>query len=970
MPSRKRKIEPVDVYEEAYRDGDNSNALVMESSKKKKTGVSNKLVTASGQKMDLKKSKKIKELRQKKEQKLTKNEKRELKKLEERKKEKKTRAELIASLQDFQMSTELTAQITPTIAKNSAKVVEKKFPNKIRANNGTLEEEKTTRKVTVHYDTGSSGSEDESEEERKEEESVKSVCKALQEPKIEEKVDLSMVTRTAQEKAQELKEKEERRNKEKTFFKLLAKIKGQKVVVNRDPGIEKQRSHLPIYAEEQMLVEQVNENTVTIISGETGSGKTTQIPQFLYECGYTSNGHMIGVTEPRRVAAMSMSERVGRELNNPEVSSFQIRFEGNRTEKTKILFMTDGVLLKELQTDVQLKKYSVIVIDEAHERSMYSDVLIGLLSRIAIQRAKSGTPLKLIIMSATLRISDFMQPRLFPSALPKLINVESRQFPVTIHFEKKTPDDYIAAAYQKVCKIHDRLPEGGILVFVSGQKEVHRLIKLLSATYPTPQGREKVDGKDDSNVDEKETEERLDDEVDFDEAGLGECDEDSDDEEEKDEYALTAPKLDYAKKGPLYCLSLYSMMPSHLQHKVFEDPPEGHRLCVVATNVAETSLTIPNIRYVVDTGKEKRRDYDPITGVYQFNVSWISQASASQRSGRAGRVSAGHAYRLYSSAVFEDFSKFPPPEILHKPIDQVVLHLKAMNIKKVGNFPFPTPPEKDQIQMAEERLRKVGAVETKPGQDVSSITTLGRTLLAFPLAPHFGKMIVLSNQHSVMPFMVTLISALTVREPMINIASMEGSDNVETQELMVMLLRKRRQWSKMGQTKRFGDLNVLLRALGTADFEKLDRGGCVKVGLRYEAVREVRKMRRQLTLLINKSLKLKEPLVLDPEAKPPTETQVKIMRQIFVVCQQEQIARKVKGKEIPKGAYQTQKLKEFVFIDPASVLVKEEPEFVLYQEIVQLDGQMKMQMVLEVEPDWMNTIAKDVKFPQLNQKTE
>jgi ATP-dependent RNA helicase DHX37/DHR1 len=151
---------------------------------------------------------------------------------------------------------------------------------------------------------------------------------------------------------------------------------------------------------------------VTIISGETGSGKTTQVPQFLYEAGYTSNGHLIGVTEPRRVAAMSMSERVGKELNDAECSSYQIRFESNRTDSTKILFMTDGVLLKELQADVKLSKFSVIIIDEAHERSMYSDVLIGLLSRICIQRAKQGIPLKLVIMSATLRLSDFMQPRL------------------------------------------------------------------------------------------------------------------------------------------------------------------------------------------------------------------------------------------------------------------------------------------------------------------------------------------------------------------------------------------------------------------------------------------------------------------------------------------------------------------------------------------------------------------------------
>ena len=182
--------------------------------------------------------------------------------------------------------------------------------------------------------------------------------------------------------------------------------------------------------------------------------------------------------------------------------------------------------------------------------------------------------------------------------------------------------------------------------------------------------------------------------------------------------------------SPLYCLPLYSLLSSAKQHRIFEPPPEGTRLCVIATNVAETSLTIPNIRYVVDSGKEKRRDYDPITGVSQFNIHWISQASAEQRSGRAGRVQAGHAYRLYSSAMFENFTVFSQPEILNKPVDQLVLHLKAMNIVKVSNFPFPTPPKADQLEIAEKRLTLMGAL-TSDGK-------VGYKLLNHPLnVKHF-----------------------------------------------------------------------------------------------------------------------------------------------------------------------------------------------------------------------------------------
>ena len=195
---------------------------------------------------------------------------------------------------------------------------------------------------------------------------------------------------------------------------------------------------------------------------------TTQVPQFLYEGGYTTKG-VIGVTEPRRVAAVTMSRRVGMELNRTsDMVSYQIRYEGNATENTIIKFMTDGVLLKEIENDFFLSNYSVILIDEAHERSFFTDILLGLLSRIVPMRKKQGKELKLVIMSPTLRVEDFTgNTRLF-STPPPVISVESRQFPVTVHFNKRTPDDYLHEAFRKVCKIHRTLPSGGILVFVTG----------------------------------------------------------------------------------------------------------------------------------------------------------------------------------------------------------------------------------------------------------------------------------------------------------------------------------------------------------------------------------------------------------------------------------------------------------------------------------------------------------------------
>lgn len=218
---------------------------------------------------------------------------------------------------------------------------------------------------------------------------------------------------------------------------------------------------------------------------------------------------MVGITEPRRVAAISMSKRVNDEMNFAEedgICSYQIRYEGNYSPNTKLKFMTDGVLLKEVQTDFMLNKYSAIIIDEAHERSVYTDILIGLLSRIVPLRNKRGNPLKLIIMSATLRVEDFTENRRLFKEKPPPIKVDARQFQVSVHFNKHTLDDYLAEAFRKVCKIHERLPEGGILVFVTGQQEVNVLCSKLRKMYPNKisddAAKEELKQKDDEEGDE------------------------------------------------------------------------------------------------------------------------------------------------------------------------------------------------------------------------------------------------------------------------------------------------------------------------------------------------------------------------------------------------------------------------------------------------------------------------------------
>lgn len=362
------------------------------------------------------------------------------------------------------------------------------------------------------------------------------------------------------------------------------------------------RKELPVYMQETEILDSIENNLVTIICGETGSGKSTQVPQFCYEYGYSGSTRpgMIGITQPRRVAATALAKRISEELNYElgQQVGYQIRYDKKfMTENTKIKLMTDGLLLKELELDFLLNKYSLIIIDEAHERSVNTDILISLLTRIVKIRlqlslqerlsepatqSRKYHPLRLVIMSATLRVADFMEnKRLFPVAnekselvqKPRLIKIESRQYPVSIHFSKVTKEDYQEETFKKVVKIHKTLPPGHILVFMTGRQEIQVMIERLKIELG--EAKTKADGQSDSDESMHSGDEKS----------GGDEGEDSSDE---------------SYKMPAQILPLYSMLAPEQQMKVFEPPKEGHRLIVVSTNIAETSITIPNIRYVVD----------------------------------------------------------------------------------------------------------------------------------------------------------------------------------------------------------------------------------------------------------------------------------------------------------------------------------------------------------------------------------
>ncbi|TPX35414.1 hypothetical protein SeMB42_g07172 [Synchytrium endobioticum] len=798
----------------------------------------------------------------------------------------------------------------------------------------------------------------------------------------------------------------------------------------RPPELAVARISLPVTGEEQPIMETITYNDVTILCGATGSGKTTQVPQFLLEAGFGDPRHpiypgIIGVTQPRRVAAISVAKRVAEEtgLKKGEVA-YQIRFDATTVKEgvTRLKFMTDGILLRELSTAASagdaenvnycssekrsakgkptnvehllLTKYSCIIVDEAHERTLGTDILVGWLARL-VKLRNSGRinnvkPLKLVVMSATLRVEDFTNnTTLFPpSRIPPVINVEGRQFKVTIHYNRKTPDlDYLGDAYKKICKIHTRLPPGGILVFLTGQGEIQSLVGKLRRSFP-PSSHNALErdvivetrtGKNDvanGLFEETETglaadeQDRVNDfEVQEDGSDDGERSEeddvdilDGDSEGEGDETSWMPSEDQQAM--PLHVLPLYSLLPTQAQLRVFEVPPPGSRLCIVATNVAETSLTIPNIRYVIDTGKVKERLFDSKTGTQTYSVKWTSKASANQRSGRAGRVGVGHCYRLFSSAVFHDgFEEFTRPEILKTPVEGVVLQMKAMGIHQVINFPFPTPPDRDALRVAEKLLIHLGAIDPTSLR----VTGLGRLMARFPVSPRYAKMLAVAVEQSplLLAYTVAMVAGLSSGDPFIRHDDDDDDTEVVDNNEKERRSAKRKEWFKIMQI--FGGDNPtsdslkLLHAVGAYAAESTKAGPnklelfCDSHYIRFKAMSETTRLRRQLTTIIQAELASHhnvKALTVDPFMPPPNAQDSLALRQIIYSGFPDRIAKLVdengvyvkKGVQSGKPVYTTMygSEDEIALIHPSSSIfsVRPAPKYLAYEEVVGREERM------------------------------
>lgn len=457
-------------------------------------------------------------------------------------------------------------------------------------------------------------------------------------------------------------------------------------------SIQEQRQSLPIYKLKKELVQAVHDNQVLVVIGETGSGKTTQVTQYLAEAGYTTRGK-IGCTQPRRVAAMSVAKRVAEEFGCRlgEEVGYAIRFEDCTGPETVIKYMTDGMLLREILVDETLSQYSVIMLDEAHERTIHTDVLFGLLKQLVKRRPD----LRLIVTSATLDAEKFSG--YFFNC--NIFTIPGRTFPVEILYAKQPETDYLDAALITVLQIHLTEPEGDVLLFLTGQEEIDHACQSLY--------------------------ERM--------KGLGK----------------NVPEL--------IILPVYSALPSEMQSRIFDPAPPGKRKVVVATNIAEASLTIDGIYYVVDPGFAKQNVYNPKLGLDSLVITPISQASAKQRAGRAGRTGPGKCFRLYTESAYRnEMSPTTIPEIQRINLGMTTLNMKAMGINDLLSFDFMDPPSPQALISAMEQLYSLGALDEE-----GLLTKLGRKMAEFPLDPPLSKMLLASVDLGCSDEILTIIAMIT-----------------------------------------------------------------------------------------------------------------------------------------------------------------------------------------------------------------
>ncbi|WP_251041733.1 ATP-dependent RNA helicase HrpA [Arthrobacter sp. ISL-30] len=680
-------------------------------------------------------------------------------------------------------------------------------------------------------------------------------------------------------------------------------------------------AELPVSERREDLMAAIAANQVTIIAGETGSGKTTQIPKMCLELGLGEKG-LIGHTQPRRLAARTVAERIAFELGvelGQEVG-FQVRFTGEVSKDTRIKLMTDGILLAEIQRDKLLRKYSVIIVDEAHERSLNIDFILGYLKRILPQRPD----LKVIITSATIDPQRFARHFGSEEAPAPIVEVSGRTYPVEIRYRPlsqpaggaavgedgvEDSDDELEEDRDPLDAVCDAVDElaleapGDILVFFSGEREIRDAAEAINARIQTNR--------------------RL--------AGTE-------------------------------VLPLFARLSLQEQHRVFN--PGSKRRIVLATNVAETSLTVPGIKYVIDTGTARISRYSHRTKVQRLPIERVSQASASQRSGRCGRVSEGIAIRLYSEDDFESRPLFTDPEILRTNLAAVILQMTAMGVargpKDVENFPFVEPPDSRAINDGVTLLRELGALSTpkaaSPEADMSKagtakagdkarggLTAVGHKLAQLPVDPRLGRMIVEAGRRGCVKEVMILAAALTIQDPR---ERPQGDGSGKQQLASEKHARFRDENSDFtGYLNLWNYIQDKQRELSSTQFRRL----CRNEFINYLRIREWQDLFTQLR-------QLAKPLGITIDNK----------RQADPVGNHEGIhVSLLSGLLSHIGLYDERK-REYVgargtrfAIFPGSALFKKSPAFVMAAELVET-SRLWARVAAKFDPLWVEQVAPDL----------
>ena len=622
--------------------------------------------------------------------------------------------------------------------------------------------------------------------------------------------------------------------------------------------IEETRKSLPIYAYRENLLEAIENYQILIIEGETGSGKTTQIPQYLHESGYTDGNMKIGCTQPRRVAAMSVAARVAEEMGvklGNEVG-YSIRFEDCCSEKTILKYMTDGMLLREFLSEPDLANYSVIIVDEAHERTLHTDILFGLIKDISRFRKD----IKVLISSATLDAEKFAS--FFDDA--PIFRIPGRRFPVDIFYTKAPEADYLDACVVSVLQIHLTQPEGDILVFLTGQEEI------------------------------ESCQEQLQDRI----RKLG------------------------TKIRELVILPIYANLPSDMQSKIFEPTPPGARKVVLATNIAETSLTIDGIIYVIDPGFCKQKSYNPRTGMESLVVTPISKAASNQRAGRAGRVSAGKCFRLYTAWAYKnELEENTIPEIQRTNLGNVVLLLKSLGINDLIHFDFMDPPPAETLILALEQLYALGALN-----HMGELTKLGRKMAEFPVDPMMSKTLIASEKYKCVDQVLSIAAMLSVN----------ASIFYRPKDKIVHADNARKNFFRQG-----GDHLTLMNVYDQWVETGYSTQWCYENYIQHRSMRRARDVREQLEGLMDR-------VEIEITSNPLDTVGI---RKAITAGYFYHTARFGRG-----GQYKTVKHQQTVMIHPNSCLFEEQSRWLLYHELV-FTTKEYMRQVIEIESSWLLEVA-------------